>query len=728
MNNKNNQSHFMLQIADNSAVDIQIIGFSTEKYSLDNDEMITQNYSFRITCYNKSQSLLQELINKKAVLIMYDHLGKIYHHGIITHCTDHQKQNIADEIIIHSPLYLLTLNIRRRVYHNVTLPALIEQILSNNGWQYYEYQLLLDNVYPMREYVVQYQESDFEFLHRKCAFYGVFFSFIQLEHSAVLVFYDNINNLTGKTDKLVLSYVPENGEASNINRVFHIEWQQNMITDNIILNDYNYRSPEISLFLEGEPSITQQLPRVTHYRFQDHYKTLAEGEFLLQIRQEALVCRRTIWTAKTNCNILQLGFLIEINNHPITSMNGHFVVISITQQGDQSAQFPTIINNHTTLQQSYFNIIELIPVNVPYRPKMPEPIYQENCLANINGTPGNYADIDQYGRYLIRPKFDNSIAPNEQTSHRVRFAQALVGNQYGAHFPLHVGTEVLLTHLNGDPDRPIIIGVLPNMNGLSPVTANNFTQNILSSWGGNQLLFDDQLGHEHILLSTSYQQNYLLLDATYGLQQIKMCSLQGDINFQAGTTITSRTQNNLEQIVDNNHMVTVQNQAQIITQNGDININAATNLQFYATNNITLETIKENIILQSDNDLNINANDDINIAIPNGDLIIQTNNGDLTLNAAQDILLQCTGSFDQIYIAQGGISIQISQQSITLNSSTAIQFSAEQININGNVNYGKNNIGEMSTNLILHYQDEIGEKLNNIDGIYQLFPNKSSQL
>lgn len=717
---KANQARFTLQITNYPDLELSVIGLSSNKYALDNNAIYTQNYSFHITCYNSNSVLLSKLINQKVVLFLYDNENKICHHGIITSCTDHQIPEIADEIVIHSPLYLLTLNIPRIVYHNVTLPDLIHQILKNNSWQNYEYELLLENNYPLREYVVQYQESDFDFLHRKCAFYGVFFTFIQTAERAILIFCDNIKNLTDKIGELYLGFCPTWGQVRNTNSLFHIEWCQQMLTDNIRLNDYNYRTPAISLLMESVPTHSALTPLMTDYRFQDHYKTIDEGQFLLTVRQQALDCRRKIWLAKTDCVQLQPGYLIQVNHHPLQDMNGQFIVTTITHYGDQSAAYPTITESKQNYTQCYYNIIELIPAHLSYRPIAPEPVYQENCLANITGIPGDYADIDEQGRYLIKPKFDTSTVSDSQTSHRVRFIQPLSGNQYGAHFPLHVGTEVLITHVNGDPDRPIIIGVLPNMNSLSPVTANNYTQNIIKSWGGNQLLFDDQQNHESILLSTQQQQNYLLLDATYNQHQIKLCSLQGNMSFQAGTTITSTTHNNHQQIIGNNYTIQVQNQAQIMTKNGDIRMNAGVDILLSANNNIDLETKLENIILQSGNDSNVIAEDDINIIIENGDLTIQTKNGDCAFNAAQNIVLQCTG-LEQIYLAQGGASIQITPQTITFNSPTAIHFSAEQININGNVSYGDKNANETSTNLILHYQDELGEYINNLEGIYHLF-------
>ena len=72
----------------------------------------------------------------------------------------------------------------------------------------------------------------------------------------------------------------------------------------------------------------------------------------------------------------------------------------------------------------------------------------------------------------------------------------------GMHFPLHKGTEVMLVHTNGDPDRPIIAAAIPNAETTSPVTSGNQTQSQIQTGGGNQVRIEDTDGKQHIHLSS----------------------------------------------------------------------------------------------------------------------------------------------------------------------------------------------------------------------------------
>ena len=79
-------------------------------------------------------------------------------------------------------------------------------------------------------------------------------------------------------------------------------------------------------------------------------------------------------------------------------------------------------------------------------------------------------------------------------------AQPYAGSDYGMHFPLHKGVDVLLTFIGGDPDRPVISGSVPNPETGSPITGGNLTKSMMRSCGANELHFDDQEGEENIFL------------------------------------------------------------------------------------------------------------------------------------------------------------------------------------------------------------------------------------
>ena len=59
-----------------------------------------------------------------------------------------------------------------------------------------------------------------------------------------------------------------------------------------------------------------------------------------------------------------------------------------------------------------------------------------------------------------------------------------VGENYGTHFPLRAGAEVLVGFVGGDPDRPAIVGAVPNPLKPSPVTAKDASAHRMSTASG----------------------------------------------------------------------------------------------------------------------------------------------------------------------------------------------------------------------------------------------------
>ncbi|GKT37921.1 type VI secretion system tip protein VgrG, partial [Aduncisulcus paluster] len=82
----------------------------------------------------------------------------------------------------------------------------------------------------------------------------------------------------------------------------------------------------------------------------------------------------------------------------------------------------------------------------------------------------------------------------------LRMAQPYGGSNHGMHFPLHKGTEVLITCVEGDPDRPIIQAAAPNPENPSLVKDSNQTKCMITTGGQNRIHMEDKQGGERILM------------------------------------------------------------------------------------------------------------------------------------------------------------------------------------------------------------------------------------
>jgi len=112
----------------------------------------------------------------------------------------------------------------------------------------------------------------------------------------------------------------------------------------------------------------------------------------------------------------------------------------------------------------------------------------------VQGHVGKYAMIDHEGRYTVKFLFDTAPPGEAKASHAVRRIQPAAGPNYGMHFPLRPGVEVVLVFIDGDPDRPLIVGAVPNPVTPTPVDVNSSTKNRIKTESGVLFEIEDGSG------------------------------------------------------------------------------------------------------------------------------------------------------------------------------------------------------------------------------------------
>jgi type VI secretion system secreted protein VgrG len=138
----------------------------------------------------------------------------------------------------------------------------------------------------------------------------------------------------------------------------------------------------------------------------------------------------------------------------------------------------------------YANDFRAIPAATPFRPPRVAPRPRvDGVLTGIveaadAASASKHAHLDDRGRYVVRLLFDPTPPGERPASRPLRMAQAHAGASFGIHFPLKPGVEVLVAFVDGDPDRPVIVGAVPNALTPSPVDARNPTLHRIKTGDG----------------------------------------------------------------------------------------------------------------------------------------------------------------------------------------------------------------------------------------------------
>jgi type VI secretion system secreted protein VgrG len=372
--------------------------------------------------------------------------------------------------------YRLTLVETQEVFLDKSVLDLVKDKLSLAGIEdLFESRTMA--AYPKREFVTQYRESDLAFLSRL------------LEHEGITYFFED----DGEKERLVLSdqnsgfgeprevqFDSRQGSAGIVEMI-----AEHRVTPGVyIVSDFNYRRAELDLAAQSpiEGGLGGGI-----IEYGSHHKSPEEGKALVKIRAEEVREKQLVYTGRARVSECRPGARLKVTGHP-TLGDVDMVITEVRHEskGGESAAADTY-------EVSY----RAIPADRTYRPPRATPkpkIYGiVNGLIDDIGTKSErFAQMDEDGRYIVRILFDTADASGRFASRWVRMAQPHVGPGYGMHFPLKPGVEVLLSFIDGDPDRPIIVGAVPNVSNPSPVNRAENTLNRLKSESGVVIEFGDR--------------------------------------------------------------------------------------------------------------------------------------------------------------------------------------------------------------------------------------------
>ena len=154
------------------------------------------------------------------------------------------------------------------------------------------------------------------------------------------------------------------------------------------------------------------------------------------------------------------GRRFELVGHPTIGADGHYLVTRVVHEGHAQAPDAKVD------RPDYINRFECIPSDVVWRPerRTRKPRIYGAQTATVTGPMGMNVYTDQHGRVRVRFHWDRSAEePSGHASCWIRVSQAWAGAGYpGFVFIPRVGMEVIVTFVDGDPDRPLVTGCVYN--------------------------------------------------------------------------------------------------------------------------------------------------------------------------------------------------------------------------------------------------------------------------
>ncbi len=424
-----------------------------------------------------------------------------YVNGIITEFVQKGKvgKGYSYEIVLEPHLSQMKHQEKTEVFLNETIPAIIESHLKQANIQHYR--LDLSQTYQPREFVCQFQETDFNFISRWMEHEGIYYYFEQGTDFETLVLTDRYSTHKDHQHFSELKYNQENvtGISESNYVVENFSSRISKVARTLELKGYNYNDDTKTIVTQTQVS-PHGMGIVEIY--DENVLNEQDAKRIAEIRAQEISCKEQVYTGTTLASNIVPGYRFKLVNHFRDACNQEYLVFDVVQKGSQRQ----IALSHLGLQGSrnqenevvFTTEFKAIPGRVQYRAPLVTPAKRIDGIipAVLDAeTSGEYAQLDDQGRYKIR--LLHSDKPDGQASDWVRKMESYIGNQYGNHFPMHKNTEICLAFQFGNPDRPIIIGAVHNSSNKNLVTSKNQKRSVTRSASGNVFVMGDQKGQEY---------------------------------------------------------------------------------------------------------------------------------------------------------------------------------------------------------------------------------------
>ncbi|UYZ85366.1 type VI secretion system tip protein VgrG [Entomomonas sp. E2T0] len=654
-----------------SAVDrLQILSFSGV-------EGISSPYAFELVLVNEFVRFDVTTLLSKPVFLAFTPDGRSGSgiHGIVQSVKRGPVgQHYAQFSIVITPRFTnLMRRTNQRKFVQQTTPDIIKIILEEHGIMEgaesgFEYKL--KETYPVRDFCVQYDESDYSFVSRLCEEEGIAYSFTHSANAHKMIFTDAMPFFPSIAE--AVKFMNDTGMVADTQALKYFDVSLASRTQTAAWRDYNFKTAKIP---EGSSEGKQSQkgneatePNLEYYDYPSSGMDKARNDQLAKVQIERLRADHLTAEGYSDRSDFHSGYYITIDGHPsLDSMDAEkpWLITQIKHKayqpqvleafgGTNSAQntLPSQLHKYLDIdtqlefpidnqQQGYFNVFNAIPQEVSYRPALrhPKPKVLGSQTAVVTGPAGEEIYCDEYGRVKIQLHWDREGSYDENSSYWVRVASNWAHDGYGTVVIPRVGMEVMVDFLEGDPDQPMIKGAIHN--GVNKVPYDlpaNKTRSVFktsSSKGGvgsNELRIEDKAGQEQIFVQAQKDFDHLTKN-NHTVQVLNNSHLQVQ-NEHSETIVKNRYQH---QQSEEHHLTQLDRKTQIL-QNDHTTVGM--------TQHTTVGTVQT---IQAGQEVHLKAG--MNIVIDGG--------LSLTLKAGgQHIVLNPTGIWMTMPVWTGGVPME----------------------------------------------------------------------
>jgi type VI secretion system secreted protein VgrG len=473
-------------------------------------ESISQLFHFDLDLLSESDSIkFSDVVGKNVTLRIFDADGaERQWSGFISRFSQgSQGSRFTSYHAQMVPwLWFLSRTADCRIFQKKKVPDIIKKVFGDLDFKDYEFRLYGDFV--SRDYCVQYRETDLNFVSRLMEEEGICYYFQHKDKKHVLVLANDPAAHDPCPNQNTARYEPGGGSIPFEDTVTQWHYQEEFRTGAWTQTDYNFETPSSSLAVTVKGTNPYEI-----YEFPGEYDARGEGDKLARIRLQEHTAPASISQGVSGCRYFTSGFQFTLKDHYRSDLNQAYLLTSVQHSATEGGDYE--VGSGTDEEFSYRNSFECIPFSIPFRPARvtPTPFVQGCQTAVVVGPSGEEIYTDKYGRVKVQFHWDREGKKNENSSCWIRVSHPWAGQGWGAVAIPRIGQEVVVDFLEGDPDRPMIVGRVYNAERMPPFALpgkgmiSGVKSNSTKGGGGNnEISLDDTKGNELINIHAQYDQ------------------------------------------------------------------------------------------------------------------------------------------------------------------------------------------------------------------------------
>ena len=408
--------------------------------------------------------------------------------------------------VLRPALWFLTRKANCRVFQDKTIPDIVKDILGEHGYVYAEHKTSAS--YETLDYCVQYRESDFDFISRLMEDAGLFYYFKHEDGKHTMVITDNGNNYQTVTDYDSIPYFPPgNREVRERDHIY--EW----LTDHQVqsgkyeLNDYDFESPSTDLTAKSEFLRNHTNDDLEIYDYPGKYTEAGVGTEQTNIRIDELHSQYALVKGQGNAMGIQPGMEFTLSDFYFDEENVKHVIVSATYVVQGDTQGAGGGASGSIFEVSFVALNSKQQFRTQRR--TPKPVISGSQTAVVVGKSGEEIWTDKYGRVKVQFHWDREGKNDEKSSFWIRVSTPSAGKKWGWITIPRIGQEVIVSFLEGDPDKPLITGMVYNAEQMPPYDLpDNKTQSGMKTHSSkqgtannfNEIRFEDKKDEEELYI------------------------------------------------------------------------------------------------------------------------------------------------------------------------------------------------------------------------------------